>query len=192
LENDASPADVYFVQLACGSDGMEVMLRNLATVLECYHKFDTLHNIIAFLFMNGRPFYTFLPQHRIPQPQPARMTPSPTLGYYPKDYKPGLREYRYYERVRKEFCGLPHVCAALTRGNIIWRLALESIGVPAEEIVSDGPSEEVFTHSTCITNLQTSDVLWDDKLSEEEKDLMCGVYQVFTGESFSTTFVSSF
>jgi hypothetical protein len=192
LENDASPADVYFVQLARGSDGMEVMLRDPATVLECYRRFDTLHNIIAFLFMNGRPFYTFLPQHRIPQPQPARMTPSPTLGYYPKDYNPGLREYRYYERVRKEFCSLPRARAALTRGNIIWRLALESIGVPAEEIVSDGPSEEVFTHGTCITNLRTSDVLWDDELSEEEKDLMCGVYRVFTGESFSTTFVSSF
>jgi hypothetical protein len=190
LQNDVSPADVYFVQSARGSDGMEVMLRDPATVLECYRQFDTLHDIIAFLFKNGRSFYTFLPQYRIPQPQPARMTPSPTLGYYPKDYKPGLREYRYYERVRKEFCSLPRARAALTRGNIIWRLALESIGVPAEEIVSDGPSEEVFIHGTRITKLQTSDVLWDDELSEEEKDLVCGVYRVFTGEQFPTTLYS--
>jgi hypothetical protein len=110
------------------------------------------------------------------------MKPSLTLGYYPKDYQPGLREYRYYERVRKEFCSLPRARAALTKGGIIWRLALESIGIPAEEIVSNGPSEEVFTHGTSVTNPQTSDVLWDDELSEEEKDLMCGVYRVFTGD----------
>jgi hypothetical protein len=182
LEKDAKPTDVYFVQPADFSDGMEVMLRDPATILECYRQFVTLQDAITFLFMNGRPFYTFLSRNRIPQPQPMRMKPSPTLGFYAKNYEPGLREYRHYERVRKEFCSLPRARAALTRGGIIWRLALESIGVPAEEIVRNGPSQEVLTHGISVTDPQTSNILWDDDLSEEEKDLICGVCQVFTGE----------
>jgi hypothetical protein len=182
LEKDARPTDVYFVQSVDLPGGMEVMLRDPATVLECYRQFTTLQTAITFLFTNGRPFYTFVSQTHIPQPQPMRMKPSPTLGFYAKDYKPGLREYRHYERIRKEFCSLPRARAALTRGGIIWRLALESIGIPAKELVKNGPSQEVFTHGISVTNPQTSNILWDDELSEEEMDLICGVCQVFTGE----------
>ena len=56
---------------------------------------------------------------------------------------------------------------------------MESIGAPAEEIVRNGPSQEVFTHGISIEDPLT--VLWDDELSDAEKDLMCGVYHVFTG-----------
>jgi hypothetical protein len=181
LTNDTSEVDTYFIQSA-DANGMEVMLRDPATVLECYRQFHGLHDIVFFLFMSGNPFYTFLPQSFILQPPPARMRSSPTLGYYPKDYKPGLREYRYYEELRREFCNLPRARAAMMRGSIIWRLALESLGIPAEEIVRNGPSEEVFTHGTSLRHSPTSSVLWDDELSEGEKDLICGVYHVFTGE----------
>jgi len=179
LKDDASSAKVYFVQSVDCSDGTEVMLRDAATVLECYRQFKKLEDVITFLFINGRPFYMFVPQACIPPPQPIRIKHSPTLGYYPKDYKPGLREYRFYEQLRQEFCNLPRGRAALTRGHIIWRLALESIGAPAEEIVRNGPSQEVFTHGISIEDPLT--VLWDDELSDAEKDLMCGVYHVFTG-----------
>jgi len=185
LEKDARSTNVYFVQPVDFSDGMEVMLRDPATVLECYHQFTTLQDIVTFLFRNGRPFYMFLSQSRIPEPQPIRVRYSPTLGFYAQDYQPGLREYRYYERVRKEFCSLPRARAALTQGGIIWRLALESFGLPAEEIVRNGPSQEVLTYGISVTNPQTSNILWDDELTEEEKDLICGVCQVFTGEYFS-------
>jgi hypothetical protein len=62
---------------------------------------------------------------------------------------------------------------------------LESFGLPAEEIVRNGPSQEVLTYGISVTNPQTSNILWDDELTEEEKDLICGVCQVFTGEYFS-------
>ena len=45
------------------------------------------------------------------------------------------------------------------------------------------PVADIF-HGSHIEDLQTSNVLWDDQLSEEEKDLMCGVYRVFTGKEF--------
>jgi len=185
LEKDARSTDVYFVQPADFSDGMEVMLRDPATVLECYRQFTTLQDIVTFLFRNGRPFYTFLSQSRIPEPQPIRVRYSPTLGFYAQDYQPGLREYRYYEGVRKEFCGLPRARAALTRGGIIWRLALESFGFRRKRLSEMGLRKKVLTYGISVTNLQTSNILWDDELTEEEKNLICGVCQVFTGEYFS-------
>jgi hypothetical protein len=87
LKNEASSAKVYFIQSADCSDGMKVMLSDTATVLECYHQFKKLEDVITFLFINGRPFYMFVPQTCIPPPQPICMKHSPTLGYYPKDYK---------------------------------------------------------------------------------------------------------
>ena len=183
LENDGS-SDGYIIRSADFSDGMEVVLHDAATVLQCYRQFDSLKDFLPFLFLNGMPFRTFVSQNRIPAPQPMCTKLLPTMGCYPKGYEPGLREYHYYEKLRKEFCNLPRARAALTRGSIIWRLALESMGVTAEEIVTNGPSQEVFSHGSHIEDPQTLNVLWDDQLSEEEKDLMCGVYRVFTGKEF--------
>jgi hypothetical protein len=97
--------------------------------------------MILFLFFNGRPFCTFLPKNLIPPPQPERLQLSPTIGHYAPKYKPGLHEYRYYKQLCKGFCSLTHALAALERDNIIWRLAMDSIGAPAEKIVCDGPSQ---------------------------------------------------
>jgi hypothetical protein len=159
------------------------MLHDAATVLECYRQFKTLADIINFLFSNGRPFHTFLPQNCIPPAPPVHVQDSPTLGYYPKNYKPSLCEYHYYKQLCQEFCMLPRARAALNRGAIIWRLALESIGAPANEIVSDGPSQQAHTYGTSIQDAKSSDVMmWDDELTEAEMDLMCGVYKVFTSK----------
>jgi hypothetical protein len=74
----------------------------------------------------------------------------PTLGFHLQHYKPGLHEYKHYEQLVKEFCTLPHVCAALTRGGIVWRLVMESIGFSAETILSKGPSQEVFSYGRLL------------------------------------------
>ena len=158
------------------------MLRDPSTVLECCRQFQTLQDVIGYLFRSGSPFYTFVPQNRIPQPLPLRLVDSPNLGVFPKHYKPGLRQYRHYEDLRREFCALPRARAALTRGGLIWRLAVDSVGEPAQDIVKNGPSREVHTHGTSLTNQRTATVLLDDELTKAEKDFMCGVYQVFTGE----------
>ena len=60
-------------------------------------------------------------------------------------------------------------------------LTLESIGAPATEIVSNGPSQEVLVCGTFIQDPDTSDAMWDDDLTGAEMDLMYGLYKVFTG-----------
>jgi hypothetical protein len=181
---DTNSEEVYFVLSPNSPDGLRVMLRDAATVLECYRRFDKLADVLDFLFMVGSPFHTFLPHDSITLPQPFRVQQSPTLGVYPQAYAPGLREYLFYEQRRKEFCSQPRARAALTRGGIIWRLALECIGAPGQEIVVNGPSREVFTHGTSLHDLQSSGTMRDDTLTEAEMDLMCGVYIVYTGEHF--------
>jgi hypothetical protein len=181
-DNTKQVEHVYFIQPANSSDDLTVMLHDAAAVLECYCQFKTLVEIITFLFSNGRPCHTLVPQKHISPASPLCVQLSPMLGYYPKNYKPSLWEYRYYEQLHQDFCKLPRARAALTRGGIIWRLTLESIGAPADEIVSDGPSQEVLTHGTSIQDAQSSEVMQDNELTEAEKDLMCGVYKVFTSE----------
>ena len=56
-----------------------------------------------------------------------------------------------------------------------------TIGAPAEEIINSGVSQEVLTHGTFIVDPDTHDEMYDDALSEVEKDLICGVYKMFTG-----------
>jgi hypothetical protein len=182
LDGEGELSRVYFIQQTDSSSGLKVMLHDAATILECCRQFRSLAAIISFLFANGRPFRTFFPRDHIPVPQPVRVQNSPSLGYYPKNHRFGLREYHYYEQLRQEFCSLPRARAAIARGALVWRLALESIGAPAEEIISDGPSQEVFTHGTSFQDPDSSVEMCDDVLSEAEMDLMCGVYKVFTGE----------
>jgi hypothetical protein len=78
---------------------------------------------------------------------------------------------------REQFFKLPHSRAALLAGGIVWRLALEAI---CPGIALMGPSDTV-AHFGDV--LQSPDgPLVDDSLTEEELNLICGVYDVYTGE----------
>jgi predicted secreted protein len=62
-------------------------------------------------------------------------------------------------------------------GGIIWRLAYESLG---EGCVLGGPSHKVQEHGNSLV-FPDGQKLWDDSLDEEGKDLVSGVYKLFTG-----------
>ena len=62
-------------------------------------------------------------------------------------------------------------------GGIVWHLVRESIN---NNVVLVGPTDEVFVHGDVVcfdTNLEC----WDDKLTDEDANLICGVYKVYTG-----------
>jgi hypothetical protein len=181
LADDDKPA--YYIKGVNSLEGWTLMLHDAATVLESYRRSETMLAMIKFLFANGRPFNTFFSETLITQPQLAHVRHSPTLGFHSQHYKPGLHEYKHYEQLVKEFCTLPRARAALTRGGIVWRLVMASIGSPAETIVSNGPSQEVFSYGRSLQDPEASGMMWDDELTEAEVDLICGVYKVSTGES---------
>jgi len=160
-----------------------LVLGDAATVLECFRRPSTsIREIAKYLFWSGRPFSTRIRREECPPP-PCQSRPVMTLGWRPPSHRPTTYEYNYYESLRTSFFCHPHSrAAAHKKGGIIWRLSLESTSSLIDEIVLDGPSEEVLSHGT---HRGSDGTLWDDEVSENEMDLICGVYKVLTGEFLS-------
>ena len=76
----------------------------------------------------------------------------------------------------------PYRRAALLQGGIIWCLALDTLELPtdAEINVTQEPLEDALTRGTTIV-LDDGLELSDDTLTEEEIELICGVYKWLTG-----------
>ena len=64
------------------------------------------------------------------------------------------------------------------RGGIVWRLAMETIGDHAEDLVGHGPSDDVLRFGT--PHLYNGGEYWDDDITEAEMDLICGVYKLYS------------
>ncbi|EGO04479.1 hypothetical protein SERLA73DRAFT_44533 [Serpula lacrymans var. lacrymans S7.3] len=100
-----------------------------------------------------------------------------TLGYQRKGYKSDVIDYSCYQDVCNKLllstCG--HV--ALLQGGIVWCLA---INVLSPEAVLSGPSSDTREPKEIF---QTTDghFFINDCLSQEELDLISGVYNVYTG-----------
>lgn len=105
------------------------------------------------------------------------------LGTRRKDYTPNKYDYYEYELRLKELVKQPRVArAALLKGGIVWRLVMEVLGDSAEGFIIDGPSDSAY-HSANFLRLEPSGVpLWDDYLSHEELDFICGLYHIYTGK----------
>jgi hypothetical protein len=131
-----------------------------------------------FCIQRGIPFKTFAQL----QPQPAQphfRRPRITLGVRYPGYQPDAADYAAYEAARDFFLRSPSARAALLEGGIVWRLAVEFI--PPGTVLA-GPSEVAFTSGQVIRIPGAGDYC-DDEVSENEADLVCGVYEIYTGKS---------
>jgi hypothetical protein len=110
------------------------------------------------------------------------------LGYRPQNYRPDYIDYKAYECLRNQFLLSPRGRAAMLAGGIVARLAREVVRL---EGVCIGPSDGVLESGICFWDgKQSSAAYWDDKLTEDESDLICGVYRVDTGQSgFKLSFI---
>jgi hypothetical protein len=158
----------------------ELVLREAATALQCLrHDWGpSLVHIARHLLEMGIPFSTRL---CVPPPYPTLRRGFHTnlgLGWRQQGYKPDYADYVAYATTRDSFLRLPHARAALLKGGIVWRLAIEVTGCFA---ALEGPSEHVLKHGAFIT-LPSGNQFWDDELSDAELDLICGVYKVYTGK----------
>ena len=74
--------------------------------------------------------------------------------------------------------------ACVLAGGILWRLAVNMLGVDAAiDAALDGPtldrSRPVFsTRHSNQDRSSSSTEWWDDSLTEEEANLICGVYNI--------------
>jgi hypothetical protein len=68
----------------------------------------------------------------------------------------------------------------LLAGGLISRLARDVVNF---DDVCYGPSDEFYLHGFCLTDgKHSSFALWDDCLTQDEQDMICGVYKVDTGK----------
>ena len=157
----------------------QLVLHDAVTIPECLHQERTSICVIAaYLFLTSRLFSTGIrPEQCHP---PCNTLPVMLLGSQLPSHRPTTYEYCYYEEIQASFFHHPHShAAAYKMAGIIWRLSLESTNALIDDIVLDGPSDEVMSH-----RLHIRGELWDDNISEDEMDLICGVCKVLTGESF--------
>ncbi|KAJ7136974.1 hypothetical protein C8R44DRAFT_608026 [Mycena epipterygia] len=113
-----------------------------------------------------------------PQPPlPYRFT---GLGYRAVGYKPTVVDHEVYEIQRDRFCGSPRGRAALFAGGIVGRLARLAAD---EDLAALGPTNDVLISGVRLWDGRSLTAYWDDMLTDEEIDLICGVYEIGTGAS---------
>lgn len=94
-------------------------------------------------------------------------------------YRFGMEDYAMYVRQRGQLLSSPRGRAALLYGGVMWRLALEHIG--AESAVL-GPSVSVLDNGLGdIVHVEGVGFVGDDKLTDDELAIICGLYHVSTG-----------
>jgi hypothetical protein len=76
-----------------------------------------------------------------------------------------------------KFLHQPHAQAAFMKGRIVWHIAREFLDY---DVVLIGPSQSALYGMQAMFDCNGT-TFRDDKLGEDEMDLICGVYKVYTG-----------
>ncbi|KAJ7437629.1 hypothetical protein B0H11DRAFT_1935835 [Mycena galericulata] len=101
------------------------------------------------------------------------------LGFRPAGYHPTSLDYRIYCRQRDNFLASPRGRAARFAGGIIGRLARD---VVFDDRACLGPTERCLRNRRAfVGTVKSSTAYWDDALTPQEIDLICGAYILPTG-----------
>lgn len=111
--------------------------------------------------------------------QADRVSPPPVgLGWRNVDYVPDAFEFYAYEAERDAFLRGPRGTAALLVGGIVGRIARDVLD-PNDALA--GPSKYVSSKGSIFESTSMG-LYTGDELTEEEKNLICGVYKLATGK----------
>ncbi|KAJ6571017.1 hypothetical protein DFH09DRAFT_916927 [Mycena vulgaris] len=163
--------------------GLCIVVRSATTALEIVRQGwgPDLRDVMTQMLSRGMPFFTCCRFEKLlhaPAPAPCRFRYS-GLGLRPVKYKFNLLDYNAYISNRRKFLLGPRGRAALLYGGVVGRIA-RSEGV-SEEDVFRGPTDDAFTDGISLWDGHSTSAYWDDCLTEQEIDMICGVYHVATG-----------
>ena len=140
------------------------------------------YDIARCLVQQGIRFQTLLSLRDIPHSPKSsnRMLPIDMLPIRLSGYQFSLRDYEAYRRQCSAIFAHPRARAALLRGGIVWRLAIEFLSF---DDALQGPSiaTTVYRHGLSV-ECQKGNILGDDDLTEVELNLICGAYICYTGK----------
>ena len=175
----------YLLEPRSESQIRTIMVRDAAMTLQVLRSLwgHTTLAIAQNLTRRGIAFKTLIPLPPFWAAIPGSPWPIVGLGWRRPNYTPDVFEFYAYEAKRDLFLRInPHARAALLYGGIIWRLVTDALEFgPAY----DGPSEDVYTYGS--RHFSQLGSFCDDQLSEDELDLICGVYRVYTGKLYRTS-----
>jgi hypothetical protein len=173
----------FFIQSAGAPSSNDppwyLAVQDPATALECYRR-DVGPSVIdvAKLFLAaGKPFTTRIHSSHPPPIRPLRRRDPVGLGWRNVGYRGDSGDYAGYENRRKAFLVQPRGRAGALAGGIVWRLVIHDLELSH---ICAGPSDDVFEYGDMICSDSSGVELWDDALSEDELNLICGVYRVRT------------
>ena len=158
-----------------------------ATALQCAHsgwgsrKLDIVQELVR----RGIRFNTAASVAGNPRRISLGRWPCHGLGPRRAGYNPDLLDYESYVLTRDTYLRQPHCRAALLAGGIVWRLAFEALGISP---VLDGPTAHTLKYGMRISASDASGqahTLYDDSLMEDETNLICEVYKIYTGTGCS-------
>jgi hypothetical protein len=96
------------------------------------------------------------------------------------NYQFSPNDYEAYEHQRAARLSSPRGRAALLRGGIVARLANEHLSLDS---ACFGPSSFVSTYGIGFSVVDsTGRKFWDDELTNDEVDIICGVHCSYTGK----------
>jgi hypothetical protein len=138
-----------------------------------------LHDVARLLIQEGTPFRTLRPLIT------SSISPSSIMKIIPfrlSGYKFTHEDYTSYIRERSATLSQPRGRAALLRGGILWRIALEHLSIDA---ALEGPSQAVTEHRVgeSFKDMASHCEYWDDCLTDDEANSICGLVNCFTGKS---------
>ncbi|THH10985.1 hypothetical protein EW146_g8202 [Bondarzewia mesenterica] len=103
-----------------------------------------------------------------------------------QEYKSDIMDYIAYETHQNHFLRGPHGHSALLYRGIMWRITVQVLKLG---IVLLGPSKYIFQTRDAVVLGPVHAPLWDDALSKDELDLICGIYKVDMAPTPSTSAV---
>ena len=160
-----------------------LIVKSGVAVLELYRQLSvqSRQDAAEYLARRAMPFHTVFsptPRENMRPQQPIRTI----LGWRSLSATYSCYDYRVYEDQVRYILRGPKARAALLVGGLVWRLALEVIGETLVEDVLKGPSREVYECGQAFTPRHGTDY-YDDSLSPDEIDVICGVYKVVLSKS---------
>ncbi|KAL0059706.1 hypothetical protein AAF712_013539 [Marasmius tenuissimus] len=137
---------------------------------------STVTDVAIELCRHGIPFHTII-RGPLPASRPETTDTEPRIGQRPQDYSPDINDFIAYESARSDFFRSERGRVAVLAGGLTARIAREVI--PEEAVVYGPNPTSVVQTGTCLFTEDGSGY-WDHVITEEEIDLVCGVYYVQT------------
>ena len=149
----------------------QLALMNATTALECMrHKDVNMGELLSFLVQSGRAFMMHCCHSQIPLPVYCYPFPIIQSSFWSLSRLPTVHDhYTYHEGTWLNFLSQPWGCTALMQGSIIWCLAVGCFGDQAEDVVTNGPSDNALRFGKLM--YYSGNQFWDNGLTENEMDL---------------------